>query len=1145
MAVNDDGQIFTWGCGSQGQLGHGVLVDELTPREMQHGFFASDSVRKSNEWIQAMRSSRISCGASMTAVVVAQQLIMWGLGNVFSPAQDSANRTSNTIDPNASILSEPTVMLDNSSEVKLESVAIGHSHVLLLDYDGDVWSWGKGEYGQLGDGSRGLGMTPRLVLAGKNVNLIVAGRYHSLAVTEAGWVYSWGCDESGQLGHSGIPQSLLSGLPWAKPWSGMGGVDAPLPCWLEHLEPYVLGVLASGHHHCCAISSHRLELSSSRSRGVLRCFRDLAAHELELKCRVLARETRIGQREARLTSTQVLDIQRAIETQYIANGLDQGYTAEMPSTHVTSSTTPTGTLPQHGQQSLLLSVKAQVDLKKENCGPQTRRKILKMRQVSSLLQKCASPSSTVDAERNTNAKQQLRAKRNQPADSVQMQESQNGAPGQRRDENSPQEEGTVIDKSHSDGRPATSSQHYRPMVSPAWMSQRAPERTGSPRVSSRLYRPSYSGQEHPAHASPRQRAAAIHQAFAQSTQPRKVSKLRSGKGLVPRPPPAKTGGMAPCHQQKLDVSPANLILNLQYNGVRAQSGTSSSHDASSPEIDMCIEQLHGTAFTEAKLRLMEEGRTGGFVKPKWNPGEISSTADAYRNANHRLFVQKIEQYKGTSRLLLQSRTTTKLMLARPGSAAVEQQKLFRLQNQLAALCADSARKRQHLAQLSSTADSLSIQQYELEAASVKINAKRKHVQHALESTLLSVSEVEENVTNNTMSLEQLNAAAGQARAANNKLREELRYCTMQTLRLRHALQRVIGGVRMAKASNQNTKRELQIRIHTNGVQINDFEEVLAEAAEADLAKVRIIEARRVAREEALAAALAEHEAKMAAYREARRAELALRISDSIAESGYKRIFERLKAAANASTDEEVIQAWDRLGEKKKSLESDVNRAEQQKFDLECERELLFSTPSQSSQAHTSRQAALDIYRSDGEGIPVSSGRRHHWAAIDDISTDISVLRAHMFKTIAATHELEDFAAVLRENLRGKICWMIKHRPRPSVSNASTTANFSRLAKTQELNSKAKFLLNKSVPRDAAIKAAIKLRTAVAISAGSAPRRKKRVGSIHRLELIREATGTSAGVDVETMQIHGSATQMLELLEAELECVLEVLPSEFH
>lgn len=75
----------------------------------------------------------------------------------------------------------------------------------------EVFCWGHGLYGQLGLGSNSNERQPRLLsaLQNKQVKAIAAGEYHSVAVTEAGHVYSWGKGDEGQIGTGDARRNTL------------------------------------------------------------------------------------------------------------------------------------------------------------------------------------------------------------------------------------------------------------------------------------------------------------------------------------------------------------------------------------------------------------------------------------------------------------------------------------------------------------------------------------------------------------------------------------------------------------------------------------------------------------------------------------------------------------------------------------------------------------------------------------------------------------------------------------------------------------------------------------------------------------------------------------------------------------------------
>ncbi len=82
-------------------------------------------------------------------------------------------------------------------------VACGTRFSLALSKSGNVYSWGRGDDGQLGHQKGGaLVMIPRLVQKLESVSImsIAARGSHSLALSSDGRVFAWGRNEDGQLG---------------------------------------------------------------------------------------------------------------------------------------------------------------------------------------------------------------------------------------------------------------------------------------------------------------------------------------------------------------------------------------------------------------------------------------------------------------------------------------------------------------------------------------------------------------------------------------------------------------------------------------------------------------------------------------------------------------------------------------------------------------------------------------------------------------------------------------------------------------------------------------------------------------------------------------------------------------------------------
>jgi len=82
-------------------------------------------------------------------------------------------------------------------------LAAGESHVAALKSDGTVWSWGRNNFGQLGDGTEKTvtqKTTPVQAKNMDNVQAIATGSSHTVALKNDGTVWAWGWNIYGQLG---------------------------------------------------------------------------------------------------------------------------------------------------------------------------------------------------------------------------------------------------------------------------------------------------------------------------------------------------------------------------------------------------------------------------------------------------------------------------------------------------------------------------------------------------------------------------------------------------------------------------------------------------------------------------------------------------------------------------------------------------------------------------------------------------------------------------------------------------------------------------------------------------------------------------------------------------------------------------------
>jgi alpha-tubulin suppressor-like RCC1 family protein len=86
---------------------------------------------------------------------------------------------------------------------RFTDVSCGYHHSAAIDEDGVVYTWGRPEFGQLGQGEVGNQSVPWVLaqpLTQVEIIEVSCGWQHTLAMTIEGFVFSWGLNINGQLG---------------------------------------------------------------------------------------------------------------------------------------------------------------------------------------------------------------------------------------------------------------------------------------------------------------------------------------------------------------------------------------------------------------------------------------------------------------------------------------------------------------------------------------------------------------------------------------------------------------------------------------------------------------------------------------------------------------------------------------------------------------------------------------------------------------------------------------------------------------------------------------------------------------------------------------------------------------------------------
>ena len=181
-AIKTDGTLWTWGFGGNGRLGNAAITVVSTPVTTFAG---------GTNWKQ------ISCGYFHTAAIKTDgTLWIWGENN---------NGLLGDGD-NAGDVNRSTPVTTFAGGTNWKQVSCGSFHTAAIKTDGTLWTWGAGNYGQLGNSvTTGNISTPVTTFAGgTNWKQVSSGVSHTAAIKTDGTLWTWGDGLNGRLGNAAI-----------------------------------------------------------------------------------------------------------------------------------------------------------------------------------------------------------------------------------------------------------------------------------------------------------------------------------------------------------------------------------------------------------------------------------------------------------------------------------------------------------------------------------------------------------------------------------------------------------------------------------------------------------------------------------------------------------------------------------------------------------------------------------------------------------------------------------------------------------------------------------------------------------------------------------------------------------------------------
>lgn len=208
LALTADGRAFAWGRNNYDKLGDGTY--------------------NTTNAAVAVDTSGALAGKFLTAGAVGSDfsLVLAGDGRVYGWGDNLYGQLGARLIPFSSDLPVAVVTHGALAGRPVIKISAGGSHTLALTADGQIFAWGNNNYGQLGIGlgvdstNEPVAVVTNGTLAGRPVIAVAAGGNHSLALTADGQVFAWGYGYEGQLGN-GV--STATNAPVAVNLNGLAG----------------------------------------------------------------------------------------------------------------------------------------------------------------------------------------------------------------------------------------------------------------------------------------------------------------------------------------------------------------------------------------------------------------------------------------------------------------------------------------------------------------------------------------------------------------------------------------------------------------------------------------------------------------------------------------------------------------------------------------------------------------------------------------------------------------------------------------------------------------------------------------------------------------------------------------------------------
>ncbi|KAG5528963.1 hypothetical protein RHGRI_029580 [Rhododendron griersonianum] len=209
-------QVYSWGWGDFGRLGHGNSSDLFTPQPIKA--------------LLGLQIRQIACGDShCLAVTMEGEVQSWGRNQ---NGQLGLGTTEDSLVPQR---------INAFQGISVKMVAAGAEHTAAVTDDGELYGWGWGRYGNLGLGDKNDRLVPQKVSSvefqAEKMDMVACGWRHTISVSSSGGLYTYGWSKYGQLGHGDFEDHLV-------------------PHRLEALGEHFISQISGGWRHTMALTSN-------------------------------------------------------------------------------------------------------------------------------------------------------------------------------------------------------------------------------------------------------------------------------------------------------------------------------------------------------------------------------------------------------------------------------------------------------------------------------------------------------------------------------------------------------------------------------------------------------------------------------------------------------------------------------------------------------------------------------------------------------------------------------------------------------------------------------------------------------------------------------------------------------------------------